>query len=206
MENPVTDEREPVGDERQKAFPVSEEAFIEELWNLYYDKLKFVVAGRVQAMRRPVANESEIALSAFHSFVQRARTGQFPDLVDQDAIWNLLRTIAIRKANTTRKHLLAKKRGGHCTIMGQSDSADPERLTGVDAAIAAVDPPSLDVEVSDLLNSLLAKLPDQRHRDVVLLKLEGTPVTAIADCLETSTRTVQRILKQIETRWKAELS
>jgi DNA-directed RNA polymerase specialized sigma24 family protein len=206
VEDSPADERSPVDDDRPKTFSVDDQAFIEELWNLYYSKLKIAVAGRVSAIRRPVANESEIALSAFHSFVQRARAGQFPDLVDQDAMWKLLKTIAIRKANDTRKQLRAKKRGGDLTILGQSDlTADDDCFAGIHEAIANVDSPSLDAEVSDLFNSLMAKLPDDRHRDAVLLKLQGAPVLTIADCLSTSTRTVQRLLKQIEQRWQAEL-
>ncbi len=192
---------------RQNAFPVEDQAFVEELWKQYYAKLKMAVAGRVNGIRRPVANESEIALSAFHSFVQRAQAGQFPDLADHDALWRLLKTIAIRKANDTRKRLRAVKRGGNQAIYGQSDLAqDDQRLTGVDAAAATVDSPSLDAEVSDLFNSLLSKLPDDRHRDVILLKLQGAPVATIAEHLETSTRTVHRLLKQIEEDWQGELS
>lgn len=124
-----------------------------------------------------------------------------------DALWRLLKTIAIRKANDTRKRLRAVKRGGNQAIYGQSDLAqDDQRLTGVDAAAATVDSPSLDAEVSDLFNSLLSKLPDDRHRDVILLKLQGAPVATIAEHLETSTRTVHRLLKQIEEDWQGELS
>ncbi len=206
MEELPADQHSPVENDRPKTFSMDDRAFIEELWNLYYSKLKIAVAGRVSAIRRPVANESEIALSAFHSFVQRARAGQFPDLVDQDEMWKLLKTIAIRKANDTRKELRAKKRGGDMTILGQSDlSADDDRFGGINDAVANVDSPSLDAEVSDLFNSLMAKLPDDRHRNAVLLKLQGAPVVTIADCLATSTRTVQRLLKQIEQRWQAEL-
>jgi DNA-directed RNA polymerase specialized sigma24 family protein len=206
MEELPTDEGPTVVNDRQKKFPIDDQAFIEDLWNQYYPKLKIAVAGRVAAIRRPVANESEIALSAFHSFVQRARAGQFPDLADQDAMWRLLRAIAIRKANDMRKHLRAKKRGGDQTILGQADlSSDDKRYGGVETAIADVDPPSLDAEISDLFNSLMAKLPDDRHRDTVLLKLQGAPVVTIADCLGTSTRTVQRLLQRIEKRWQEEL-
>lgn len=163
------------------------------------------VAGRVSGIRRPVANESEIALSAFHSFVQRAQAGQFPDLADHDALWRLLKTIAIRTANDTRKRLRAIKRGGNQAIYGQSDLAQDDQ-PGVDAAAGTVDSPSLDAEVSDLFNALMSKLPDDRHRDVILLKLQGASVATIAECLETSTRTVHRLLKQIEEQWQGELA
>lgn len=206
MKESSTDERTEIITARQVALAVEDEAFVEELWNQYYVKLKVAVASRVSAIRRPVANESEIALSAFHSFVQRARAGQFPDLVDEDAMWRLLKTIAIRKANDMRKHLSAQKRGGDRVIYGQSDlSTDDDRPAGIETAISDVDPPSLDVEVSDLFNSLMANLPDDRHRDAVLLKLQGAPVVTIAECLETTTRTVQRLLRDIEIRWRREL-
>ena len=61
------------------------------------------------------------------------------------------------------------------------------------------------MEVADLLNSLLHSLPDDRHRDVILLKLQGASVATIAECLNTTTRTIQRILKKIEERWQSEL-
>lgn len=193
--------------DRMNGFPVEDPAFIEELWKQYYAKLKMAVAGRVSGIRRPVANESEIALSAFHSFVQRAQAGQFPDLADHDALWRLLKTIAIRKANDTRKRLRAIKRGGNQAIYGQSDLAqDDQPVAGVDAAAGTVDSPSLDAEVSDLFNALMSKLPDDRHRDVILLKLQGASVATIAECLETSTRTVHRLLKQIEEQWQGELA
>jgi DNA-directed RNA polymerase specialized sigma24 family protein len=193
-------------DHRQARFLVDDEDFIEELWNQYYGRLKKAVASRVHSIRRPVADDSEVALSAFQSFVQRARAGQFPDLIDEDTMWRLLRTIAIRKANDLRKQLRAKKRGGDRTILGQADlESDGERNFGLDRIVTNLDPPSLDVEVSDLFNSLMAKLPDDRHRDAVLLKLQGAPVVVIAECLETSTRTVQRLLRQIEQQWQAEL-
>jgi len=206
VEDSPTDDPGAVVNDQQATFPVDNEAFVEELWNQYYARLKIAVASRVNAIHRPVANESEIALSAFHSFVQRARAGQFPDLADHDAMWKLLKTIAIRKANDLHKQLKAKKRGGDRAIFGQADlTPDNRRAVGIETAISDVDPPSLEAEVSDLFNSLMAKLPDNRHRDAVLLKLQGAPVASIADCLETSTRTVQRLLKQIEIRWRREL-
>lgn len=206
MRDTPPEEGQPIPNVRQARFPVDDEAFIEELWNQYYGRLKKAVASRVGSIRRPVADDSEVALSAFQSFVERARAGQFPDLVDEDAMWRLLRTIAIRKANDLRKHLRAKKRGGDRAILSQADlESDDERGVRLDRIVASLDSPSLDVEVADLFNALMAKLPDDRHRNAILLKLQGAPVVVIAECLATSTRSVQRILKQIQQQWQAEL-
>jgi hypothetical protein len=45
-------------------------------------------------------------------------------------------------------------------------------VEGFDATAGAFDSPSLDAEVSDLFNALMSKLPDDRRRDVILLKLQ----------------------------------
>ena len=181
-------------------------AFIEQLWDAFYPRMKLAVLGRVRAIRRPVADESGIALSAFNSFIQHARNGKFPNLVDPDEMWRLVKQIAIRKTSDVRKNLLARKRGGGATVVGQSDfSDDSGYFQGINLASDKHGEPSEPVEVADLLNSLLHSLPDDRHRDVILLKLQGASVATIAECLNTTTRTIQRILKKIEERWQSEL-
>ncbi len=180
--------------------------YVQELWDQFYPRLKNAVSNRVRSIRRAVASDSEIALSAFNSFVRRAKDGRFPQLTDQDELWRLLKTIAIRKANDARKALKAKKRGGDYVVYGQADMAvDSDGAGGVEAVAASQTAPSIDLEVSELFNSLLNKLPDDRHRDVLLLKLQGASVAEIAECLSTSTRTIQRLLKKIEEEWQSDL-
>ena len=157
-------------------------------------------------MGRSVANESEIALSAFNSFVGQVREGKFPNIADQDDMWRLVKRFAIRKASDTRKNLWAQKRGGGKVIVGQSDCTDDLGVEhGINVAADKQGGPSGPVEVADLINTMLERLPDDRHRDVILLKLQGASVATIAECLGTTTRTVQRLLKKIEDSWQAEL-
>lgn len=181
-------------------------AFIEQLWDAFYPRMKLAVLSRVRSIQRPVADESGIALSAFHSFIQHARNGKFPNLVDHDEMWRLVKRIAIRKTSDVRKNLLAQKRGGGAIVFGQSDfSDDSGHLQGINLASDKQGEPSEPVEVADLLNAMLQRLPDDRHRDVILLKLQGASVVTIAECLGTTTRTIQRILKKIEQSWHAVL-
>lgn len=172
---------------------------IDELWADFYPRIKNIVASRVRSINRSVANESEIALSAFHSLINAANAGRAA--TDRDELWKLVCTIAIRKANDARKHLRAQKRGGKVAVVGQADSENEHGGNVVDSAKAACDAPEADVEISDFFNHMLAQLPDDRHRDVVLLKLQGAPVALIAECLNTTTRTVQRMLNRIEELW-----
>jgi len=181
-------------------------AFIEELWDAFYPRVKLAVLSRVRSIQRPVADESGIALSAFHSFIENARNGKFPNLVDQDEMWRLVKRIAIRKTSDVRKNLLAQKRGGGAIVFGQSDFSDDSGLSqGIHSASDRHGEPSEPVEVADLLNTMLQRLPDARHQDVILLKLQGASVVTIAECLGTTTRTIQRILKKIEQSWQSVL-
>lgn len=181
----------------------------ERLWDVFYQRLRLAVRERVRDIRRPVASESEVALSAMNSFLNRAKEGQFQNLADDIELWKLLKTIAIRKANDLRKNLRAKKRGGAAAIYGQADQSnkgDEASISkaGVDAATDELHAPELESELSDLFSQLLGQLPDDRHRDVILLKLQGASVAMIAEHLETSTRTVQRMIQKMESEWQAD--
>lgn len=189
-------------DPRSLDFSTQETA--EKLWSAFYQRLRLAVKNRVRNIHRASASESEVALSAMNSFLNRARDGQFGDLASEEELWKLLKTIAIRKANDLRKNLRAQKRGGGLAIFNQNVTPDDDAVAGVDAASADCDAPELETELSDLFNVLLQRLPDERHRDVILLKLQGAPVTLIAEHLGTTTRTVQRMIKRMEDDWQAD--
>lgn len=176
---------------------------ISQLWEKFYPRLRASIADRVRRMQRPVASNSEIALSAFHSLVKRAKDGQFPDLSDESEFWSLLRTIAIRKANDTQKRLWARKRGGTRPTVGQSDCDDEGReQKGINAAQAKEEKPQHSLELAEAVESLLDNMPSDRYRDVILLKLQGADTQTIAECLSTTQRTVQRLLKNIRDDWE----
>ena len=189
----MTDDLDP------QALDYSHPETAEKLWEAFYQRLRLAVRDRVKGIRRPVASESEVALSAMNSFINRARDGQFQDLADEQELWRLLKTIAIRKTNDLRKNLRAKKRGGQNTIFNESDASTPS--AGVERAVSNEDGPTLEAELSEMFTLLLERLPDERHRDAILLKLQGASVATIAEHLATTTRTVQRMLKKIEQDW-----
>lgn len=182
---------------------LADPAAIDALWERYYARLKASIRNHVRSMRSPVADESEIALSAFHSLIRQVNEGRFPDLASQDRLWSLLRTIAVCKAKDMHRHLRAKKRGGGRPTVNQSDLGDDGQW--IHEIGGQTDSRSAELEVSEMFNSLLATLPDDRYRDIVLLKLQGASVATIAECLSVSTRTVHRLLATVEQRWQKEL-
>jgi hypothetical protein len=58
----------------------------------------------LRATSRRVADEEDVALSAFDSFCAGAERGRFPDLKDRDNLWALLVTITARKAADLAQH------------------------------------------------------------------------------------------------------
>ncbi len=174
---------------------------VEVLWKTYFARIKSLISRRIGTSTRLVGHEEDIALSAFGSFVRRAAEGQFSDLKDNDELWKLLKTFAIRKTNDHFKYHMAEKRGGKVWTTQQSshdnETDNVERFQPIDPNN---DPESM-VDITDLFNHVLSVLPDEPSRDIVLLKLQGASVVAIAEMLNCSTRTVQRKLNHIESIW-----
>ncbi|GAB5406311.1 MAG: ECF-type sigma factor [Aureliella sp.] len=175
---------------------------VRELWDKYYGPLKQSIADRVRRIRRPVASESEIAASAFDSLIRGARAGKFPDLHEESGLWKLLRTIAVRKANDAQKRLWAEKRGGGLAPIGQYEAPEGEQ-GAVDLAAGFGLSPDSDLLVEELVGDLLEKLPNEKFRSVILLKLQGMENVEIAENVGTTTRSVQRMLQQVRRQWQS---
>ena len=196
--------RENMDNEEQKLQSDLSDDYVAELWEKYYGRLKNSISDRVKRIRRPVASDSEIALSAFNSLVKGVKEGKFPELENESEMWRLLKTIAIRKANDTHKHLWASKRGGKVGALGQADTENSERAGAIDGAPAQQGQGS-ELEVEEMLSNLLERLPNDKYRDVVVLKLQGLNTLGIAEHLGTTTRTVQRMLNSVRSEWEDEL-
>src|SRR5262245_3107718 len=78
----------------------------QQLWERYFARLVGLARKRLQDAPRRVADEEDVALSAFHSFCRRVERGHFPRLQDRHDLWQLLMTITARKAC----HLLRDQR------------------------------------------------------------------------------------------------
>src|SRR6516225_3701992 len=82
------------------------------LWQRYFPRLVALARKKLQAAPRRVADEEDVALSAFDSFCRRAEQGHFPDLKDRDGLWALLVVLTARKAADQLRHQQRDKRGG----------------------------------------------------------------------------------------------
>ena len=178
-----------------------------EVWAEHYARLRGVVARKLMELPQLVSKESDIAVQAMHQFLAGAVAGRFPQLTDQGAIWRLLRTIAIRKINDELKYAQAGKRGGAGTAPEKA-GVRPPRCAGT-VSIEQLQDRRTDtaddrIVVDDLFQHLLARLPDDLARRIILMRLQGSSSVEIAAQLGLSTRSVQRRLREIQAWWTTE--
>src|SRR5262249_46151238 len=148
----------------------------QRLWGRYYPRLVALARQRLRAAARRVADEEDVALSAFDSFCAAAAQGRLPDLRDRNDLWGLLMTITARKAADLVNFHKRKKRGGGLvrgdSALAGSDDAGPglDGMQGDDLA------PDVAAQLAEEVERLLTRLDasqDPQLRQVAVWKMEG---------------------------------
>lgn len=176
---------------------------VNEIWNRYFARLVNLARRKLGDSSRRMADEEDIALSAFHSFCQRAAAGHFPRLDDRHDLWGLLVAITSRKAGAEIRRSHRRKRGSG-TVRGESvfTRRDAEEGPGIDGVFGREPTPEVAALVAEQCRRLLEALPDPVLRDIALRKLEGYSNEEIATQLECAPRTVERKLAKIRQYWE----
>ena len=172
------------------------------LWNRYYASLVRVAAGRLPRGLKRTADEEDVALSAFQSFVDGVRGNRFPDLSTPDNLWGLLMTLTARKVHAHVRRQTRQKRGGG-SVRGESVFVEPggEVGAGINAASGAAEPPDLIAELNEATEELLAVLDDEELRKIAVMRMDGYMVDEIATYLTRSKRAIERRLALIRKIW-----
>lgn len=195
----------------------------QRLWELYFRRMVGMAREKLKGTPGRVADEEDVALSAFHSFCQGAEAGRFTQLVDRENLWPLLVSITAHKAVDLIRYHNRQKRGG--TGQPASDSSSSAQSGQAQNAgkasgrtgrsrrsdstaiefedIISQEPtPEFAAQIADEFNSLLARLEDDTLQSVALWKLEGFTNEEIAEKLDCVPRTVERKLQLIRTLWQ----
>jgi DNA-directed RNA polymerase specialized sigma24 family protein len=169
----------------------------QQLWQRYFGRLVALARVKLRGSPRGMADEEDVALSAFDSFYRRAERGQFARLEDRDDLWQILVVITERKALGLLRYEGRKSRAhGRTVSLSQSDGAEGE---------AARDPapsPEFAAQVADEYRRLLKLLGDDSLRSVALWKMEGYTNAEIAKRLGCVEATVERKLRSIRRLWE----
>jgi DNA-directed RNA polymerase specialized sigma24 family protein len=114
-------------------------------------------------------------------------------------------TITARKAFAQQKRHHAQKRGGG-EVRGDSIFARPDdggRDEGLAQILGSEPTPELAAMVAETCRDMFAQLADDGLRQVARRKMEGYSNDEIAEQLACTTRTVERKLNLIRSKWSA---
>ncbi len=176
------------------------------LWQCYFERLVRLARQRLSAAPRRIADEEDVALSAFASFCSAAEAGRFPDLADRHQLWRLLITLTARKAADQARRRGRAKRGGG-SVRGESalSQGDDFETDEVLAQVVGDTPtPEFAAMVADQCVQLLNCL-DGNLRPIALAKMEDCTNQEIAGKMGCSLSTVERGLWVIRKIRKQEL-
>ncbi len=176
------------------------DAAAQPLFNRYFMRLVQLSRKQLGNMPRGVADEEDIALSAFDSFVRRAAAGKFPRLDDRNNLWSILVKLTIRKSIDLIHYENRLKRGGSDSQQGLERK--PKSDLGI---LLCPDPsPALAAQLRDEVEFRLRQLADERLILIARLRMDAYTIEEIAAKLACTTRTVERKLFVIRSIWNAE--
>ena len=162
----------------------------EPLWNRYFSRLVGLARRKLASTSQRLADDEDIALSAFKSLCQGAASGRFPELTDRDNLWPLPVVLTARKSVDLLRSEGRSKRGGNW----KSVSEEFEQIASQEPT------PEFAVLMNDYCDWLLAQL-DPGPREVAVLKLDGCTNQEAASRLGCGIRTIERRLELIRRVW-----
>jgi DNA-directed RNA polymerase specialized sigma24 family protein len=178
------------------------------LWDRYCDRLVRLARRKLGHTSRRVADEEDIALSAFKSLCLGAREGRFPALADRGSLWGLLVFITAQKAADWIAHEHRQKRGGG-KVRGDSALGRGKPGSGADGFdrifANSPGPETLHILAAEF-DRLLSRLGNPTLREIAEWRVQGHTVDEIAKKLNVAQRTVQRKLYLIRKILGAEAS
>jgi DNA-directed RNA polymerase specialized sigma24 family protein len=172
-----------------------------ELWQRYFVSLVELARKRLRQTRLRVADEEDVALSAFDSFCRCAEQGRFPDLVDRDSLWRVLAVITARKASHLVRDESRQKRDGALATVGATNRDDADLLQQV---LSREPSPDLAAQMTEEYERLLRLLEHEQLRQVAVWRMEGHTVEEIAARAGCAPRSVKRKLQMIRMLWEHE--
>lgn len=174
----------------------------EQLWERYFHRLVGFARRKLASSARRVADEEDVALSAFKSLCLGAADGRFPQLCDRDNLWPLLVVLTSHKAQDLVKSERRLKRGGGGIVRTEaSRPAIKGNAAGLEEVLSREPSPEFATLMAEHCESLLHQL-DPQHRNIAELKLEGHSNHEIAERLHCGLRTVERRLELIRRVWQ----
>lgn len=174
----------------------------QRLWERYFQQMVTLARRRLEGAAKAMADEEDVALSAFRSFCLGARDGRFPQLLDSDSLWPLLMVITANKSVDLIRRNNRLRRGGRANV--QRDDTD-SAVSILNEIMSKEPTPEFAAEVADQLQRLLNKLREKGDDDlsrIALLRMDGFSHKEIADRIGCSVRSIDRKMIVIAQVWE----
>lgn len=167
-----------------KRFRSGDEDAALHLYLRYAERLMKIARKETPADLSTRFDPEDIVQSVFRTFFRRAAGGQY-EAPEGDELWKLLLVMALNKVRARGAFHRASKR----------DIRKTQALPPAEVPNNSMTDEEVAREVLRLsLEEVIANQPES-HRDIIRLRIDGFEVQAIADQLQRSKRTVERVLQ-----------
>lgn len=189
----------------------------QRLWQRYWGQLASIAGRRLRELgaRCRAEDEADAVQEAFAAFFRRVEEGAYPDCHDRNDLWRLLVKIADSKARQLARAERRRKRGsgkvrGDSALLG-SGSVRGDAFDRIASAAQELPLPEPTLEepseafVDQFLDTLRLCYGtlDATERAVLRGRMMGYTNEEIAAQIGCVTRTVERKLKVIRSRWQS---
>ena len=161
----------------------------EALFARYFERLTLLARSRLSARLARRTDPEDIVQSVYRSFFVGVREGRYT-LGRGGDLWRLLASITKHKLLRQVRHQTADRRSVEVEL--PFDQVDEARLRGREREPT----PEEALALADELEWVFAQL-DSFGRRVLELRLQGLPISAIAEDTERAERSVRRALARI---------
>ncbi len=174
---------------------------IEQLWERYFERMVRLARNHLRSQPRAAADEEDVALAAFDSFVRAVEEKRFPKLNDHNDLWRVLLTLTKRKAFDHVEQERTAKRGDG-TVVQASALANDEGASPDDPLSREPDPHEA-AALAEGLQQMLDLLGKADLRQVAVWRMEGYTNEEIAKKLNRSLATAERKVNAIRKIYAA---
>ena len=165
------------------------------LYLRYAGRLRSLAAAQSAPGLAARVDPEDIVQSVFRTFFRRAAGGQY-DVPQGEEIWKLLLVIALHKIRSAGEFHRAARRDVRQTAAGAAYDRAVESTHGQDDGPLTI----LRLVIDEILDAL-----PPGHRPIVERRIEGYEVGEIAEQLQRSKRTVERVLQEFRRRLDAQI-
>jgi len=175
-----------------------------KIWLRYVEQLIRVAEQRLKHLPRRMIEGDDIAQEAFAGFFRGVRENSFVKLDDRCDLWQLLITLADRRATDALRRELAERRGegrvrGDSVVSQDGDTSGAGRAGFDNIAGPPVTPDCADALIRVIQRSF-PELADTELQEIALDRISGYSTEEIAKRRGVALRTVERklaIIRQV---------